>query len=157
MAQTVHLSLTCNGENIEGESRIASLERAGTIECCSFYNGLTMIRDATTLRSGTRKYELVRIHKRIDKSTPRLIKALCENERIEARFRFFRPSGGAGAEVHFYTVLLNGYIDSVKQVSEDDLVCGKLAPPMMEEVAFSYQYIEWLYEDGGIDYRLKVC
>ena len=153
MAQTVHLTLEIDGNAIEGESSIASMERDGTIECASFTYGLVTPREtATGALTGRRQHTPVSIHKRIDKSTPLLIKALCQNEPVtSARFNFYRPAvDGSGAEEHYYTVLLeNGYVSAVKQVSEDAVMAGEAAPPMMEEVSFVFQDISWTYEIGG--------
>jgi type VI secretion system secreted protein Hcp len=153
MAQTVHLKMAIDGNDIVGESTIASLEREGTIECSAFYYSLMTPREeATGQLTGKRQHGPVKIVKRIDKSSPLLLKALCRNEMVtSAEFRFFRPSpGGSGAEEHFYTVLLeNGYISSINQVSEDAIVGGKTAAPMMEEVGFIFQTITWTYEIGG--------
>jgi type VI secretion system secreted protein Hcp len=156
MAQTVHLSLEIDGNAIEGESTIASMEREGTIECASFKYGLITPREtATGALTGRRQHSPCVITKRIDKSTPLLLKALCQNEPVtNAKFRFFRPSLEAGAEEHFFTVLLeSGYVGSVKQLSEDVVMAGKDAPPMMEEVSFVFQDITWTYEIGGATHK----
>lgn len=160
MAQTVHLKLQIDGNDVEGESTIASLDREGTIECSSFHSGLTAPYDpATILLTARRQHEPVRIYKRIDKSTPLLLKALCRSEPVtSAEFRFFRPAvSGAGAEEHFFTVKLeNGRISSVRQVSEDAIMAGEAAPPMMEEVSFVFQQITWTYEDGGATHSDRI-
>ena len=41
MSQSVHLTLTANGEAVEGESSINTMERENTIECFSFEYGIT--------------------------------------------------------------------------------------------------------------------
>ena len=157
MAQTVHLKLEIDGNEIEGESTIASMEREGTIECSSFKYALISPRDEETGRlTGRRQHQPVEITKRIDKSTPLLLKALCQNEPVtQAEFRFFRPSpGGEGSEEHFFTVVLeNGYIIGVNQLSEDAIMGGESAPPMMEEIAFVFQEITWTYENGGATHK----
>ena len=153
MAQTVHLRLLIDGNDIEGESTIASMDREDTIECSAFTYGLSTPRDETSLvLTARRQHTPVTITKRIDKSTPLLLKALCRNEPVTtAEFRFFRPSpGGSGAEEHFYTVLLeNGFISAVEQESFDAITGGEMAPPMMEEVSFVFKEITWTYEIGG--------
>ena len=133
MAQTVHLALEIDGNAIEGESTISSLEREGTIECSSFAYELTTPREAATGNlTGRRQHRPVKVTKRIDKSSPLMLKALCQNEPItKAEFKFYQPdSSGSGAEVKFYTVTLeNGYVASVKQLSEDAIMAGEKAPP----------------------------
>jgi len=57
------------------------------------------------MATGERTYEPIRIAKRIDKSSPLLAKALCNNEVIEATFKFYRPDpAGSGTQEHFYTI-----------------------------------------------------
>jgi type VI secretion system secreted protein Hcp len=157
MAQTVHLKLRIAGNDIQGESTIASLGRADTIECSSFSCGLMTPYDKTTMAlTGKALREPVEIVKGIDKTTPLLLKALHQQEPVDrAEFRFFRPAvTGAGDEEHFLTVLLEGgYIVSVTQLSEDPTVGGEAAPPMMEEVAFLFKYITWTYMIGGVEFR----
>ena len=153
MAQTVHLTLQIAGSQVEGESRIASMDRENTIECSAFTYNLDAPWDPPTGKlTGRRQHGPVTITKRIDRSTPLLLKALCENEPVtEAKFRFFRPAvSGAGNEEQFYTVILeDGFVSSVQQVSRDTIVGGEKAPPMMEEVSFVFQRITWTYEIGG--------
>lgn len=157
MAQTVHLWLIIDGTDIEGESTISSLERDGSIECLSFHYGVEIPYDVETGEVTTkRQHGPVTVYKRIDKSTPLLLKALCRHETVNsAEFRFYRPdTTGGGAEEHFYTVLLsNGYIASVEQLSEDAIIGGENAPPMIEEVSFVFQEISWTYESNGATHR----
>jgi len=153
MAQTVHLTLEIDGNAVEGESTIASMEREGTIECSTFEDSVEQPREAQTgYMTGRREYSPIVISKRIDKTTPLLFKALTLNEPVtKAEFRFFRPSpGGSGAEEHFYTVLLEGaHISSITRVSKDAIMGGEAAPPMMEWVKFVFQDITVTYEIGG--------
>jgi type VI secretion system secreted protein Hcp len=153
MAQTVHLRLRIDGNDVQGESSIQSLDREDTIECSSFRYGFKIDFDPATLRmSGARQHKAVIIQKKIDKTTPLLIKAFCRQELMdEANFMFFRPSPwGDGTEEMFYTVRLeNGYVARVKQLSQDNIVGGEAAPPMMEEVTFAFRRITWTYEING--------
>ena len=153
MAQTVHLMLKIDGNDIEGESTVANMDRENTIECLSFESEVSTAREsATGMSTGCKQHKAVVIRKRIDKSTPLLLKALCENEKVDsAEFRFYRPSpSGDGTEEHFYTVLLEECsVGGVRQLSEDAIMAGESAPPMLEEVSFVFQDITWTYEDGG--------
>ena len=100
MAQTVHLKLTIQGNDIQGESTIASLERADTIECSSFSCGLMTPYDKTTMAlTGKALREPVKIVKGIDKTTPLLLKALYQQEPVDsAEFRFYREDPGGSGE-----------------------------------------------------------
>ena len=154
MAQTVHLLLRIGGADIEGESTITSQDRANTIECLSFESEVSTAREsAMGMTTGRRQHKPIVVRKRIDKSTPLLLKALCQNEEVtSAEFRFYRPSpSGDGTEEHFYSVVLEeGRVGSVRQISEDATIAGENAPPVLEEVSFIFQRITWTYEDGGV-------
>ena len=81
MAMTVHLELYANDMKIDGDSTIISMDRENTIECLSFEDSVRTAREASSgMASGERSYEPVRITKRIDKSSPLLAKALCDNK-----------------------------------------------------------------------------
>ena len=154
MALTVHLKLKINGNDIEGESTISSMNREGTIECSSFsYAALKPYRENDFSISDPPQHSPIVIQERIDKSTPLLLKALFQNEPMDwGEFRFYRPAlGGSASEEHFYTVLIeNGVILAVNQLSEDDLIAGAAALPMMEEVSFGFKNITRTYQIGGV-------
>ena len=106
MAETVHLYLKANGQDIQGESTQIDLGRENSIECVQFKDSVRTARELGSRAAvGRRVHEPIEILKRIDKSTPLLAKALCRNERIDAEFKFFRPNpDGDGTTEHFYTV-----------------------------------------------------
>ncbi len=140
------LWLEIDGNRVEGESTITSMEREGTIECFGFkYDLITPRDEASGMLTGRRQHSPITIIKRIDKSTPLLYKALCQNEPVtSAEFRFYRPSrGGAGGEEHFYTILLeNGYVSDIGSVGRG-----------LERVSFVFQDITWTYEIGEVTHK----
>jgi type VI secretion system secreted protein Hcp len=151
-AQTVHIKLRINGTDIQGESTISSLDRADTIEASSAGFNVFTPTDSTGASTGRRVYRPFTVLKRIDKSTPLLFKALVQNElvdRLEAMY--FRPdTSGSGAEEKFMTIVLeNGRISSIVQTSEDAIVAGQNAPPVMELVSFNFQSITITYVPNG--------
>lgn len=156
-AQTVHIRLQINGNDIEGESTISSMERENTIEASAAgFNVSTPYEAASGGLTGRRIYRPFTILKRLDKSTPLLFKALAMNEpvtRLEAMF--FRPAAGSsGAEEKFFTILLeNARIVSIVQTSEDAIVGGQNAPPVMELISFVFQDITMTYEIGGATHK----
>lgn len=154
MAEAVYLTLEIQGRRIEGESTVQTMERENTIVCESYEHALTTSRAPGTVElAAKRQHRPVTITKRVDKSTPLLLRALCTNERVtKAEFRFFRPSP-AGGEEHFYTVLLeDGFVSAVEQLSDDDISAHK-TPPTMERVSFVFRSITWTYEAGGATHR----
>ena len=152
MAQTIHLSLQIDGNDIEGESTIASLDREGTIECVSFFYELNTPREtATGALTGRRQHGPLTFVKRIDKTTPLVLKALAQNEPISGIFRFYRPNpDGAGTEEHYYSILFeNSFVATVRQEQSNILYPETAGLPVMERISFVFRDITWTYEIGG--------
>jgi type VI secretion system secreted protein Hcp len=155
MAETVHLYLKANGKDIKGESTQTSLGRQDSIECVVYDQGVQTAREASTgMVTGRRQYGPLRIVKRLDKASPLILKALTENQVIDAMFKFFRPNpAGDGTTEQFYTVKLKkGHVASVKQYVESTLgeQTRHIAP--LEEVTLVFQDIAWTYTNGGIEH-----
>ena len=151
----VALSLTANGAAVEGDSQQETTE--GAIECTSFQSAVAA-RNAggSGQATGRRTHEGIVIRKSIDRSTPFLAKALCNNEVIEGTFRFFRPNpNGHGTTEHYFTVeITNGRVARIHLVSPDgDAHPGD--PPFItafEDVHFVYNEITWRYEITGTEH-----
>lgn len=155
MAETVHLTLNANNTLIEGESTQTSMGREGTIECLYFADSVRTAREkGSGVATGRRTYEPVVFRKRIDKSSPLLAKALCNNETIEASFKFYRPSlDGDGTTEQFFTVKLeNGRMSHIKRVSPNAIDPASSEEPPTEEVGIVFHTITWTYEDGGVEH-----
>ncbi len=155
MAMTVHLYLTANGTKIDGDSTILSMDRENSIECLSFEDSVRTAREASSgMASGERTYEPVRVTKRIDKSSPLLAKALCNNEVIEGTFKFYRPSpaGDGTTEQHFTVEIKESRIASITRVSPDVIDPASSNAPPTEEVTFVFGYIRWTYEPDGVEH-----
>ena len=156
MAQSVALTLKANGEDIKGDSTVTSMGREDTIECLYFEDSVRTARERSTgMASGRRTFEPIRIMKRIDKSSPLLARALCNNETCEGEFKFFRPSPkGDGTTEHFYTVAISdARIASIKRVSPDTIDPASSNLPPTEEITFVFHTIRWVYEPGGIEHE----
>jgi len=155
MAMTVHLFLKANGTKIDGDSTITSMGREDSIECLSFTDSVRTAREAATgMATGERTYEPIRISKRIDKSSPLLAKALCNNELIEGEFKFYRPNpAGDGTTEHFFTIeIKEGRISGITRVSPDVIDPASANEPATEEVSFVFGYIRWTYEPDGVEH-----
>jgi len=156
MAETVHLYLKANGSDVQGESSQTSLGRENSIECIFFESGAITAREAGSgLATGRRQYTPILIRKRIDKSSPLLFKALVENQKIDAVFKFFRPAPtGDGTTEQFYTVSIkDGRIASMKQYINDTIVPATTTDPPLEEVTFVFHTISWTFTNGGITHE----
>jgi type VI secretion system secreted protein Hcp len=109
------------------------------------------------LPTGQRLHKPFVFTKELDKATPLLYNIICTNENItSAIFKFWSPqksiaTQGTGSEFQHYTVeLTNANIASydfrMANIRHPDLV--KFAE--YEEVALTYQKIQWTWNDGGI-------
>lgn len=155
MAETVHLYLKANGSDVQGEPTQTSLGRANSIECVSFHSGVATARErGTAMATGRRQYEPITIRKRIDKSTPLLAKALCNNEVVEGVFKFFRPSPtGDGTTQQFYTIeIAEGRVSGIRTWMPNSIEPASSMEPPQEEVSFVFHTITWTYEDGGVSH-----
>jgi type VI secretion system secreted protein Hcp len=156
MAETVHLFLTANGQEIKGESTQTSLGRADSIECTYYEQAASTPREAGTgMATGRRQYQPLIIRKRIDKASPLLIKAFCENQAIEGTFKFFRPNpSGDGTTEQFYSVQISqGRIASCKQVLPDTTMPATSTEAPLEEITFVFHVISWTYTNGGVTHQ----
>jgi type VI secretion system secreted protein Hcp len=107
------------------------------------------------LPTGQRMHRPYTITKELDQATPLLYNVLCTNENLNTVTVFFwtpqlKAASGVGSEVQHFTVkLTNANIASIdfrmSNIRHPDLV--KFAEH--EEIAMTYQKIEWTWNDGG--------
>ena len=91
------------------------------------------------------------IVKEIDKSSPKLWSALVNNENLTTWVLRFWAAASTGMEQEIYTITLtNASISSMREYMDDNLIPANATLPMLEEVAFTYQKIQWTWTDGGI-------
>lgn len=106
---------------------------------------------ASGLPTGKRMHKPFVITKELDKSSPLLYNVLTNNENVpEWQLQFWQPSA-TGAEKQHYTVkLTNANIASIhfRMLNNKNPELMKYAE--YEEIAFTYQKIEWTWNDGGI-------
>jgi type VI secretion system secreted protein Hcp len=109
--------------------------RQGKIDVIAVSHEIVSPRDAASgLPTGKRQHKPFVITKELDKSTPLLYNALVTNENLtKVELTFFRGSNG-----YMKVTLTNASISDDKRVGE------------YEEIAFTYQKIEWTWVDGGI-------
>jgi len=156
MAETVHLYLKANGSDVQGESTQTSQGRENSIECFSFVDAVRTAREAGTgMATGRRTYEPLKITKRIDKSSPLIAKALCNNEVTDGICKFFRPNPtGDGTTEQFFTVeFKKGRVASIVRKSMDTLDPASANRPPEEEITFVFHSIKWTYTNGGVEHE----
>jgi len=134
------------------EGGVTQVGREGSIMVIASSHEVLVSRDpANGLPTGKRQHEPLRITKEIDKSTPLLMKALIDNERLrQFELRYWRPAA-SGQEVQYYTIVLrNARIVSIQQEMLNNKYPENMQHKEREHVSFVYETIEWIYEDGGI-------
>ncbi|AKT40491.1 Hcp family type VI secretion system effector [Chondromyces crocatus] len=114
-------------------------------------------RDAASgLPSGKRMHKPLVITKELDKSSPLLLNVLTNNENIiDLTIDFWTPqitaARGAGSEVQHYSIrLTNANIASINFRMPNNKHPELMKFAEYEEVAFTYEKIEWTWKDGGI-------
>lgn len=156
MAQSIALFLKSNGEDIKGESTVSSLGREESIECLFFEDSVRTAREKSSgMATGRRTYEPIKFLKRIDKSSPLLARSLCNNEVVEAKFQFFRPSpAGDGTTEHFFTLEVTGArLAYIRRTSPDTIDPASSELPPTEEVGIVFHDITWTYEPSGASHH----
>jgi type VI secretion system secreted protein Hcp len=131
--------------------------REGKIMVMSSHHEVVSPTDqASGLPTGKHIHKPFVIAKEVDKSSPVLYSMLASNENItEWELQCWRPSlkggTGAGSETQYYTVkLTNARIIDIgfRMLNTRNPDLQKYAE--YEEVAFTYEKIEWIWTDGGI-------
>jgi len=156
MALNVHLWITgtTQGE-IRGDSTVTSMNRGGTIEGLWLEHMVHVQSEASGLATGERSHTPIKIKKRLDRSSPLLHQALCNNEELEITIKFYRPNpDGDGTTEQFYTIRLRqARVSSIKTILPYTLSSSTEAEPVMEEVSFVFGTINYIYERDGIEYE----
>lgn len=114
-------------------------------------------RDAASgLPTGKRMHKPLVLTKELDKSSPLLYNVLTNNENIvDMTIQFWTPqiqaTRGTGAEVQHYTIrLTNANVASINFRMPNNKHPDLMKFAEYEEIAFTYEKIEWTWTDGGI-------
>jgi type VI secretion system secreted protein Hcp len=146
MPQYVHLKVKLKKQGeVEGESKIKTLERDKTIECIAYEGGVSIPYDVNSASpSGRRQYTPIKITKEIDQATPLFLNACASNEQIEtAIFKFYRPAKTGDEELFFTVEIKGGYVTSSRQIVHDVMNQEYHHYKPIEEVTFTFQSITW--------------
>ena len=131
--------------------------REGKIMVISAHHEVISPSDpASGMATGKHMHKPFVIAKEVDKSSPVLYTMLVNNENItEWELQFWTPSHqggtGSGTEKQHYTVkLTNARITDIgfRMLNNKNPDLVKYAE--YEEIAFTYEKIEWIWTDGGI-------
>jgi type VI secretion system secreted protein Hcp len=162
MALNAYLKLKGQKQNdIKGS--VTQKGREGKIMVIAVSHEIVSPRDpASGLPTGKRQHKPFVITKELDQSSPLLYNALTQNENIsEWELQFWSPvqlnpgvsahAGAGGTEFQHFTVkLTNVNIASIsfRMLNNKNPELTRYAE--YEEIAFTYQKIEWTWVKGGI-------
>jgi type VI secretion system secreted protein Hcp len=126
--------------------------REGWIMVIGASHSLESPRDASSgLPTGTRVHEPFVIIKELDRSTPLLYSMLVNGETIvEWELQFWQP-GPTGKEVNHYSVkLTDASIANIDFTMPNNKEPNLVERAEYEEISFTYQKIQWIWNEGGI-------
>jgi len=153
MALNAYLTLQGKKQgNITGS--VIQKGREGSILVHSFSNEIISPRDAASgLPTGKRQHQPLTIVKEVDKSSPQLWSALVNNETLVTwQLKFWSAAvAPVGVERQTYTIqLTNASIASMREYMPDNDDPNNAKLPLLEQISFTYQKIQWTWTDGGI-------
>ncbi len=156
MASNAYMTITAQKQgHITGS--VTQKGKEGQIAVFAVNHEIISPRDpASGLPTGKRMHKPLVITKELDKSTPLLYNVLCTNENLpEVILRFWAPSmsaaTGLGTEVQNFTIkLTNASIASIVLDMENNKLTEQMKLPVLQQISFTYQKIEWTWTDGGI-------
>jgi type VI secretion system secreted protein Hcp len=126
--------------------------REGKILVSAVTHEIVCPRDPASGRpTGKRMHKPFIVTKELDRSTPLLYSVLANNENIKQwELQFWQPSPTGVERQHFTVRLTNANISSIhfRMANNRSLKLARF--PEYEEVAFTYQKIEWVWTDGGL-------
>ncbi len=126
--------------------------REGKIMVIAFDHEIQSPRDAGSVQAtGKRMHHPFIITKEIDKATPLLHNALTNNETMTKWELQCFVIKATGQEINSFTIkLTNAKITGIHNIMLNNKVPENIKMPILEEVSFNYEKIEWTWVDGGI-------
>jgi type VI secretion system secreted protein Hcp len=126
--------------------------REGSILVHSFSNEILSPRDPQSgLPTGKRMHKPIYILKEVDRASPLLWAALVDNENLVAWELKFWTTSTTGKEKLMYTIeLVNASIASIREYMPDNEDPAKANLPLLEEISFTYQKIQWTWTEGTV-------
>jgi len=151
MALNAYLSIVAQKQGpIRGS--VTQKGREGKILVIGVMHEIVCPRDpASGLPTGKRIHKPFTLLKELDRATPQLFSVLCHNENLPSfELQFWQPSP-TGVERQHYTVrLTNANITSIHFKMPNNRNQRLMRFTEYEEVAFTYQRIEWTWNDGNL-------
>jgi type VI secretion system secreted protein Hcp len=148
-------SLIITGETqglIEGSCNIT--DREDTILVQAFDHTVEIPTDNRGVASGRRTHRPMTITKEIDRSSPMLYFALCNNEMLsEVILNWYRLDGTGEHELYYTIHMENAFITRVHPWMPNALDRKNENMKHMEDVSIAYEKIIWTWVDGGVQFE----
>ena len=152
MALSAYLTLAGQKQgSINGS--VTDKGRENSILIHGYDNMVTSPRDQTSgLPTGKRTHQPITIIKEMDHSSVPLWNALVTNENLSTWvLKFWTTTAQLGTEKQVYSVTLtNANIVSIHEYMSDNLIGTNAALPILQEITFTYQKIQWTWNDGNL-------
>lgn len=151
MALAAYLTLTAARQGpIKGS--VTQKGREGKILVISVRHEIVSPRTPRSgLPSGKRMHKPLLVLKELDRSSPLLYDILCTNENIpEVKLEYWTATATGQEKQHFTVRLTNANLSTInfKMANIRNPKLQRLVE--YEELAFTYQRIEWTWNEGGI-------
>jgi type VI secretion system secreted protein Hcp len=126
--------------------------REGSIMVIAVSHEIISPRDpASGLPTGKRMHKPLVITKELDKATPLLYRVLVNNETLSKwELKYWRALPTGAQQQHFTVRLTNANVASIAHRMPNNKDPDLTRLETYEEIAFTYQRIEWTWVDGGI-------
>jgi type VI secretion system secreted protein Hcp len=151
MALNAYLSLVAEKQGAILGS-VTQKGREGKIMVIAVAHEIVCPRDPSSGQpTGKRMHKPLILTKEVDRASPLLYSVLVNNENIkDFVLQFWRPSPTGVEQRHFTIRLTNANISAIHLKMANNRIQKLSRLPEYEEIAFTYQKIEWTWSDGGI-------
>ena len=151
MAMPGHMTLTGKKQGkVDGSCDLKG--REGSILVQEFAHEISLpVETQGGQPIGQRVHKALKVHKYVDKASPKLYKALATGERFsELEIKWYRINANGDEEHYFTHKLEDATIIAIKPYMHNCLDREKEQFGHMEEINFTYRKIIWTWVDGGV-------
>jgi type VI secretion system secreted protein Hcp len=152
MASNAYLRLVGQRSG-EIKGSVTQKGREGKIMVIAVSHDIVTPRDPVSgLPIGKRQHTPLIITKELDAASAPLHRVQADNENLqEWELQFWRPTATGAEQQHFTIKLTNAAIAAINMRMPNNKHVDLMKLETFEEVAFTYQRIEWTWTDGGLD------
>jgi type VI secretion system secreted protein Hcp len=149
MALNAYLKLEGRKQgDIKGSATVKGREGRIVVIACS-HDIAKAVDFASGLANGKRKHHPLLVTKELDKSSVPLRQALVTDEQLSVwDLQFWRAMSRGSEKQHFTVRLVNARVASIHFELPNTRSPETSKLPELEQIAFSYDKIEWIWTDG---------